>query len=261
MKNARPVAGLLALGAFVAAAVLYAHVPVRGFDLRGSPVLVKRPGADITDTYFFPSPTNPSNVVAVMDVYPLIPPGAGTTTFFDQSVLYTMKFDNRYASEAITPGSRPVENLVLQFSFGPPTSGTQQVFVYGFGAPVSVGGSTKLINSGAPTGVGFINKSFAAGNGVSSFNVFAGGRRDPDFFNASQFYNIFPDRNQGSTTPSCLPGGSGTCPQGFNSAPGTDLFANSNVLSIVAEFPRNLVAGTGNGVVAYWATTSTTTGQ
>jgi len=261
MKNARPVAGLLALGAFVAAAVLYAHVPARGFDLRGSPTLVKRPGADITDTYFFPSPTNPSNVVAVLDVYPLIPPGAGTTTFFDQSVLYTMKFDNHYASEAITVGSRPVEDVVLQFSFGAPTNGTQQVLVYGFGPPVTVGTSTKLLNSGAPNGVGFINKSFSVGNGTSVVNVFAGGRRDPDFFNASQFYNIFPDRNQGSTTPSCLPGGSGSCPQGFNSAPGTDLFANSNVLSIAAEFPRTLLAGTGNGVVAYWATTSTTSGQ
>ncbi len=111
------------------------------------------------------------------------------------------------------------------------------------------------------SGIGFINKSFAIGSGASIINVFAGARHDPDFFNVSQFYNIFPDRNAGSTAPSCLPGGSGTCPQGFNSAPGTDYFANTNVLSIVVECPRTLLAGTGNGVVAYWATTSTTSGQ
>ncbi len=258
MKNARPVMGLAALGAFVVAAVLYTYTPVRGFDLRGSPVLVKRPAADITDTYFFPSPTNPGNVVAVMDVYPAIPPGAGTSTFFDQSVLYTMKFDNQYTSEAITPGARPVENVVLQFSFGAPANGTQQVFVYGPAAPANVGTATKIVGQ---TAAGFINKSFSFGNGPSVVNVFAGGRRDPAFFNVSQFYNIFPDRNQGSTAPTCLPGGSGTCPQGFNSAPGVDYFANSNVLSIVVEFPRTLIAGTGDGVVAYWATTSTTSGQ
>ena len=85
MKKVRPSVGLAALGAFVAGGLLYTHVPVRGFDLRGAPVLVKRPAADITDTYFFPSPTNSSNVVAIMDVYPSIPPGAGTSTYFGVS--------------------------------------------------------------------------------------------------------------------------------------------------------------------------------
>ena len=39
--------------------------------------------ADITDVYVFPSPTNPANVVLVMDVSPLIPAGMGTAKFFD----------------------------------------------------------------------------------------------------------------------------------------------------------------------------------
>ena len=74
MKIARLFGGTAALCAFVAVAVLYAGVPARSFDLQGSPVLINRPKADITDTYFFPSPTNPNNVVAVMDVQPFVNP-------------------------------------------------------------------------------------------------------------------------------------------------------------------------------------------
>ncbi len=254
MKLPRMYAGLTAMCAFIGAAVLYAGVPVHGFDLKGSPVLVQRPGADITDVYLFPSPIQ-SDVVAVMDVYPSIPAGAGLTTSFDQGVLYTMKFDNNYASEAAS-GGRPVENVVFQFSFGTPGTG-QQVTAYGPAAPAQVGTVTRLL---AATGVGFINKSFSFSTASGQVTVFAGGRRDPAFWDVQQFYKIFPDRNQGSTAASCLPAGSNTCPNGFN-ALGTDYFANSNVLSIVVEMPKTLIAGSGSAVVAYWATTSTSNGQ
>ena len=73
MKIVRLAGGATALLAFVAVAIVYARVPARSFDLQGSPTTVKRPAADITDTFLFPSPSNPNNVVAVMDVYPLIP--------------------------------------------------------------------------------------------------------------------------------------------------------------------------------------------
>ena len=272
MYNPRFIAGVAALCAFAAAAFLFAGAPARSFDLQGSPITVKRPGADITDTYFFPSPTNPNNVVAVMDVYPLIAAGAGPTTFFDPNVLYTMKFDNKYASESAN-GGRPIEDLVIQFSFGAPAGGTQQVFAYGPGAPNKVGTATTLINGGFANGSGFINRSFTAAatfSGTAPYSVFAGVRHDPAFFNASQFYNIFPDRNQGSTAPSCLNGGTSPCPQGFTPPAGgasNDLFANSNVLAIVIEIPKTaLVTGNGGACsaacpVAYWATTSTVSGN
>ncbi len=270
MKFARLLGGSAALCAFAAAA-LYAGTPARSFDLRGSPVTVQRPAADITDTYFFPSPTNPNNVVAVMDVYPLIAAGAGTTTFFDPSVLYTMKFDNKYRSEAT--GGRPIEDLVIQFSFAAAAGGTQQVFVYGPAAPNSVGTSTTLVDGGFANGSGFINRPFSASattSGTTPFSVFAGARRDPAFFNASQFNNIFPDRNQGSTAASCLSGGTSPCPQGFTPAGGggsNDIFANTNVLSIVVELPKTALTAGNGGVcgtvcpVAYWATTSTASGN
>ena len=93
MKMASAFGGVAALSAFVVAGLVFAGVPARSFDLQGSPVTVKRPAADITDTFLFPSPTNANNVVAVMDVYPLIPASASgnaataLNTFFDQGVL------------------------------------------------------------------------------------------------------------------------------------------------------------------------------
>lgn len=273
MKIARLFGGTAALCAFVAVAVLYAGVPARSFDLQGSPVLINRPKADITDTYFFPSPTNPNNVVAVMDVQPFVNPANALTTFFDQGVLYTMKFDNQYGNSGTAIGSKPSENLVLQFSFsaplGPIGQQTQQVFVYGPSFPTKVGSTTALVNGGSATGSGFINKSFSATSGIS---VFAGTRRNPAFFSGTlagtqpqgapgTFFGIFPGQNPFTQSgQTCLPGGANTCPQGFLAA-SPDLFAGSDVLSIVVELSKTSLAGSGNGVVAFWATTSTGNGQ
>jgi hypothetical protein len=258
MKIARPLAGVGALCLLLAVSLLYARVPARSFDLQDSPATVARPGADITDTYLFPSPANPNNVVVVMNVHPKIAPGQGLSTFFDQQVLYTMKFDNNYRTEATN--ARPLEDLVLQFSFGPAGNGTQQVFAYGPAAPNKTGTVTSLVNGGNAAGVGFINRSFSTSTGVT---VFAGARKDPFFFDLNQFYNILPDRNyQRTTTTGCMPSprGNGTC-AGFN-APGSDAFAGYDVLSIVAELPKSMLAPSSTQtLVAYWATTSTSSGN
>jgi hypothetical protein len=256
MKFARLAGGTAVLCAVVLAALLYAGIPARGFDLQGTPLAISRPATDITDTYFFPSPTNANDVVFVMDLQPSIPAGAGLTTFFDQGVLYTMKFDSKYASEAV--GSRPVENLVIQFAAGTPSgtvgSQTQQINVYGPLAPANVGANTRLVDGGVAAGSGFINRSFSIDAG--EIQVFAGTRRDPQFFDKTQFFNIFPSSTQTSGAASCL---SSTCPSGFG--PGTDYFADSNVLSFVVEMPRDILTSVGSGgVVAYWATTSTSAG-
>jgi hypothetical protein len=258
MKIARLLVGGFAVVALVAVVLLYDRTPARSFDIQDSPATVNLPAADITDIYMFPSPTNINNVVVVMDVFPLIPSGQGLKTFFSQSVLYTMKFDNRYAAEAVN--NRPVENLVIQVSVGPPTNGTQQIFVYGPAVAARTGTTTTLVNGGTFSGTGFINRPFSSSGGVS---VFAGARQDPFFFDLQQFYNIYPNRNMGSTASSCLPApaGNGTCPQGFNN-PGVDAFANTNVLAIVIEVPRSFLQLGANGpIVAYWATTSTESGN
>jgi Domain of unknown function (DUF4331) len=259
MKFARLFGGTAALCALIVAVLLFVRIPARGFDLQGSPVTIARPSTDITDTYLFPSPTNPNNVVAVMDVDPSIPAGAGLTTFFDQGVLYTMKFDTKYKEEPTA--TRPVEDVVIQFSVsavtGPTGSQTQQISVYGPQAPVLLGSATKLLNSTA-TGTGFINREFSVFAG--QVQVFAGARRDPQFFDKTQFFNIFPASTQAAGSASCL---SSSCPSGFAAA-GSNYFANSNVLSIVVEIPKSVLLNFGGGAgdgVAYWATTSTTTGN
>ena len=254
MNLPRLYAGAVALCAFAGAAFLYSDTAAHGFDLQEAPVLVKLPSADITDTFLFPSPTNANNVVAVMDVYPGIPAGAGTKTTFDNRLLYTMKFDTNYGSQAVS-GGRPVEDVIIQVSFGVASSGSQQVLFYGPQAPVNTGTSTKLATL---TGSGLLNKSFSVATTSGNVTVFAGGRRDPAFWDVTKFWSIFPDRNQGSTAQSCLV--TGTCALGFNSGAATNYFANTNVLSIVVEMPKTLVAGSGSAIVGYWATTSSSLG-
>jgi hypothetical protein len=255
MKPARLYGVILAAFGLLAGAVLSVHAPAPGADAYDSATTTARAGADISDAYLFPSPANSGNVVAVMNVSPGIAAGQGLNAFFDQHVLYQMKFDNLVASEA--PGVAPTENMVIQFSVGASGSGTQQIFVYGPSAPNQTGANNTLLPQ---SGSGFINKAFETTNGLV---VFAGAREDPFFFDTTQFYKMFPDRNGGSTAQGCLPasfGGSNGCPQGFN-APGTDVQANTNVLSIVIEMPRTLLMPNGVGKIAYWATTATTNGE
>jgi hypothetical protein len=254
MKFAR-LGGALALAALVALTLVAVNHPASGSDDRASVATINRPGADIADTYLFPSPANPNNVVAVMTVHPGILAGQGATTFFDPTVLYQMKFDTNFGSEAV--GTAPVESLVIQFSFEASQSGSQQVNVFGPSAPNGTGAANKSV---ALTGQGLVGRSFTVGGAT----IFAGPREDPFFFDRAQFFNIFPDRNAGSTVQSCLPaGGTGTCPQGFNN-PGTDSYASTNVLAIVVEIPKSTLVPTGSttpGRIAFWATTSSVTGQ
>ncbi len=257
MKRFRSLSTLATIGVLVAAFALYQNHVVRASDHQDSPATLARTGADITDPYIFPAPNDPgrTKVDVVMNVKPLIPSGQGTTTYFDPGVLYQMKFDN------VTPNGSgtPRENLVIQFVFGPPGPG-QQVFVYGPGAPPTTGTQNQLLSQLAGTGT--INTPFTAG----SMLVFAGGREDSFFFDLAQFLKILPDRNAGSTAPSCLPvklGGNGTCNQGFNVKTGvpSDTLKGFNVLTMAVEMPRSMLQGTSGSKIAFWTTTSTVGGN
>jgi hypothetical protein len=259
MKFPRLISGTVALCALVAAGVLSNKVPARGFDFQDTIITADHPTADITDTYLFPSPSNNSNVVAVMDVYPSLAAGKGLTTYFDQGVLYTMKFDTKYAEQAA--GSRPVEDVVIQIAAGPTpapgSGGTQQISVYGPATPAQTGPTTRLISATA-SGIGNINTEFAIDSGL--IEVFAGARRDPQFFDEPEFASIFPASAVPTGGSSCL---STTCAGGF-AATGTNYFGDSNVLSIVIQIPKMTLLGLGGGVgdgVAYWATTSSPSGN
>src|SRR5580700_1611847 len=121
----------------VVAFALSVH-PVHAY--QDSSATINRPGADIVDTYFFPSPSNSQNVVAIMTVDPLIPPGK--SAFFDQSVLYQMKFDNHIGESG---HNIPVEDLVIQFSVGAVLNNSQQIIMYGPSAPVQTGATNTLV--------------------------------------------------------------------------------------------------------------------
>ncbi len=268
MKTTRTLGSILAVGMMMAVVFLYSNYAARSSDHQDSPATIAHAGADISDPYIFPSPTNASNVVMVMNVHPLIPSGQGLSTSFDPGVLYQMKFDTK-SENGGGLAQAPVENLVVQFQAGAPGA-SQPIYVNGPAAP-SVTGATGNTTVGL-TGQGTINVPFTLANG--QVQVFAGAREDPFFFDLAQFLKILPDRNAGNTTtplqpgglPSCLPqklGGNNSCPQGFN-PPGvaTDTLKGFNVLSIVIEMPRSMLMVNGGGPkIAYWVTTNTVSGQ
>ena len=222
-----------------------------------------RPGADLADVFIFPSPTNNDNVVLVMDVHPLIPPGQSPS--FDPNVLYQFKMD--------TTGDY-VEDLVIQLRFMG-SGANQRAVVVGPSRPYTLGTSA-VFGRPYPT-TGAINTVFSPTEGMT---VFAGVRSDPFFFDLERFFAILPDRATPGTgnqvdfssilaadTPVVQPDGlSGfrgfpddanhTSPP-FDHSPAGDLLAGLNVLSIVVELPRSALGG---GKVNLWETTNVATG-
>ena len=198
---------------------IYAGAGVRASDHQDAPLTVARPGADITDVFVFPA-NDPSKVVLAMDVWPLIPTGFGTKTYFDPGVLYQFK---------IAVSNATTENRVIQFKadgVGP----NQTITMYGPGAPGMVGTRSTI---GSKTASMPYNKVSDLGNGVMGF---AGPREDPFYFDLARFFQVVPDRNF-AIQPN-PPANSARC---FNKN-GTDFLAGFNVLSIVVELPRSMLA-------------------
>lgn len=260
------------VSAVSAALVLTVAHPARGTDLQDSQVLVNHPATDITDTYAFPAPDNASNVVLVMNTNPLIPSGQGTSVAFDPSVLYQFH---------ISHGSPGVEDEVIQFV--PDVGGTgQHLRVYGPAAPNANSASISTIVPSTASGTVPYNRSTQitvndAAGAAATMQVFAGPRSDPDFFDLSRFYAIFPDANyQNHQSTSAIPtsnplpitfrgfaaGNANAC----DTTPAVDFFSSGkyNVLSIVIEMPKTALAHETNGAssntVNIWATTSTASG-
>jgi len=267
-RIARLAGGVVVLAMLLGAVILYTVHPVSGSDHQDSPTMISRPGADITDVFVFPSPSNTNNVVLVMDVYPLIPAGQSSNPqfSFDPAVMYQFKIDN--------VGDRK-EHLVIQFQANGTGTG-QTLNVYGPAAPNIQGTVSTFVGLTGTIPVNSINTSPLA-NGM---HVFAGPRQDPFFFDLARFFQIIPDRNYANQPSS--PPASATSFRGFtaafNSANGTScdtspsqdfLLAGGpggttfNVLSIVIEIPKALLAPSGGvpGKIAAWATTSTTSGS
>ncbi|WP_414566082.1 MULTISPECIES: DUF4331 domain-containing protein [unclassified Anabaena] len=195
----------------------------------------KLTAADLTDLFVFESPTDPKNVVLVMDFDPLIV--SGEKRPFDPNVLYQFKIDNTGDS---------IEDVVLQFNIN--GQGSQQtVTVRGPCRPTTVGTESALL---PVSWTGQLNQTFATYNGMK---FFVGTRKDPFFFDLEQFFKIIPDRNyllQPNPSPpfqvlSFRPPGQAQ-----------DFFTPFNVHSIIVELPRKLL---GKGKIGAWMTTSVKT--
>ena len=228
--------GLLCVAVLAFALVPYLFNGARASDHQDSPTTVSRPGTDITDVYVFPA-ADPSKVVLAMDVWPLIPPGLGPTTYFDPGVLYQIKVGLQ---------TDATEDLVLQFKADTAGAG-QKITMYGPARPASVGPVTSIV-SGARTGAIPYNSVASLGSGVTAF---AGPREDPFYFDLTQFYRLHPDRNF-ANQPNPPPN-SARC---FRKD-AKDFLAGYNVLSLVVEIPRTMLADGGVlGRINVWATTS-----
>jgi hypothetical protein len=290
----RPILGTSAALAVLSAAVLlYTAHPVKSSDHQDTYNLATRSNtsADITDVYVFPSPTNPSNVVFVMNVWPLIPAGMGTAKFFDPTLMWQLK---------IAHGATSPEDQVIQFGVTG-TDQNQTITLYGPAKPSEVGTSNTFV---APAGSFHYNQKTQLANGIAAF---AGPRADPFFFDLFRFFTFLGDRFYATHTSQSDAGQGDTLFNGNNVgvaaavAPAYDKTANPsqpsfngyaatdtagaaygnyacstnpstnaltgiaggfNVLSFVVEVPRSLLLiGYSSGVIHVWGTANSSTGS
>jgi hypothetical protein len=270
MRLLRSVGTIAAVFVLAFSISLYSFKAARGSDHQDSPTVVANPLADITDVYAFPDPHDASRVALAMDVRPLIPSGMTGGIALDPNVLYQFKI----ATSGVASGSIK-ENTVIQFTAD--TTGTSQsITLYGPAAPNEVGTSNTTVGKTATFGFG---KVASLKNGIKAF---VGPRRDPFFFDLAQFFKIIPDRNYtnhpnpppptatsfrfASAKQPIILNGQNYGTAGSNDcviAKPHDLLTPYNVLSIVIEMPKAMLAPAGGspGVIALWATTATPDGQ
>jgi hypothetical protein len=190
--------------------------------------IAQRPGADITDVFMFPSADNPNNVVLMMTVNPLIPAGQAGGVSFDPGVLYQFKIDNN---------GDAVEDLVIQATFEG-TGANQRVKIAGPVRPAMTGTTSTTMTPYNTFGT--INQSFSPTNGIK---VFAGAREDPFFFDLERFFQILPDRAYPITGVTDPTPNTPKAASWRSAGQAVDFLVNYNVLAIVIELPRPMLAG------------------
>jgi Domain of unknown function (DUF4331) len=183
---------------------------------------VKNQSSDITDLYVF-NGADTNNLVFVANTQGLLAPASTAAASFDPNTLIQINIDNNGDN---------VEDLVIQAIY----EGGKMNF-FGPVKPSITGARSKLEGkltesvTVTPYGASYPNIA----NSSSGMMVFAGPRDDPFFFDLNQYHAILD----------------GKAP-GFNN-PGTDAFAGTNVLSVVAEVPKKLLNSSGK--INVWLTT------
>ena len=209
MKRKKILLAILIASAFTTGGIIYAA------DHLDSPN-VSNTAQDITDLYVFRA-QDPNNLVFVANTQGFLTPGgAGTTS--------TAKFDENTVIEFnIDTNGDKVEDLVMQCKYD---AASNSMVVYGPVAPSETGTRSKLEGSAtASVAVTAYGATPVTSTSTSGIKLFAGPRDDPFFFDLDQYKKIIA----GTAT-------------GFNN-PGTDKFANTNVMSVVVEVPKSLLGG------------------
>lgn len=250
--------GGLAVLALVLTGVLFNVQTARSSDHQDSPTTVAHPAADITDVFLYPAGDNPANVVLQMDVDPLLTHATAAQAALDPAVLYQFKI-----AHGANAGPEDMVIQVQASGAGP----SQSVNVYG---PFTTSAPSTLatVNTAALAGTVAFGSTTAAAF-TNGMRVFVGPRADPFFFDLFQFFSFLPDRNAqtAGAAPHApfsfkFPSPSGQFAGCVQGTPVDALSANSfNVLSIVIEAPRTLIAPlSGSQMIHLWTTTSTQSG-
>ena len=255
-KRGKLLLGAGALAAVAAVSLGTAQYAV-GSDHADTVESTGKPGIDLTDLHIFPGQDN-NNVVLALSVRPLIPAGQAANFSFDPDVLYQFKID--------TSGDN-IEDLVLQARFEG-TGPTQKVFISGPVAPSRQGTVTQFETPYATTGV--INQTFSP-DPAKKIKVFAGARADSFFLDLVQLGVILPDRlsalpkdafppltgqTKGSIKEANTPQATSWRPKGQ----AQDFFTSYNLLAIVVEMPKSMLADPATkkvGKIGVWETAST----
>ena len=179
----------------------------------------------VLDTYVFPA-DDPTRVVIAFDVRPRTPRGTAVP-YFDPNVLYTILIDN------VGDGR---EHLALQFkAIG--TGPLQRIAVYG---PAVPNGPSTTATLAPFLGSAAYNTTATLDKGIS---LFGGPRRDPFFFDRAQFERI------ASHQASCF----------RDAATAENAYRNANVLALVVEVPKTLIAPRKLGRINLWTIASVAT--
>jgi hypothetical protein len=215
MKLKRILGGTTAVVALTAAVVLYTVHPVKSSDHQDTYNLATRSNtsADITDVYVFPAPDNANNVVFAMDVSPLIPPGMGTTKFFDPTLLWQFKISHQASG---------MEDQVIQITASG-TGASQELTLYGPAKPNEIGVKNTVVNVQPEGTIGY-NTTGSFQNGTVQF--YAGPKSDPFYFDLFAFFTFLGDRNYGTHTSQSDPG--------FETATNPEGLGNGDVASNIA---------------------------
>ena len=252
--------GKLLLGAGALAAVAAISLGTAqwavGSDHADTVESVGNPGIDLTDLHIFPG-RDTNNVVLALSVRPLIPKGQSSKFSFDPDVLYQFKIDTNKDA---------VEDLVIQARFEG-TGTNQKVYIAGPVKPSRVGTTTQFETPYATTGV--INKDFYP-DADKKVHVYAGARADSFFLDLVQLGTILPDRLS-ALPKDAFPPLSGqkkdsimeaNTPQATKWRPkgqAKDFFVDYNLLSIIVEMPKKMLADSSGkvGEIGVWETAST----